>query len=165
MGDGSGRFALEASLGQTIAGPVPEVMGIRVDSGFWFADRLAEALGSMGTGMPTVAEAAMGLAALPPASLSSAASRDGAARSSPMASDVRLPEARLVVMPLPDPSRVRIQISGVPGARWRLQSMDGFRTDPWRDAGEVELDSHGSGFIETDAGGESAARFYRLARP
>ena len=82
-----------------------------------------------------------------------------------MASGIRFPEARLTVVPASDSARVRVQISGVPGSRWKVQSSDGLNVDRWLDAGALELNAQGSGFIETDAGGESAVRFYRLVQP
>ena len=165
VSDASGRYSLQASLGQSVAGTIPAVGGLRLDSGFWFADRLAEILTPTVSGTPTVAEAARGLMTLGSASASTVSQRSDETQSPQMASGIRFPEARLTVVPASDSARVRVQISGVPGSRWKVQSMDGLHADRWLDTGVLELNAQGAGFIETDAGGESAVRFYRLVQP
>ena len=82
-----------------------------------------------------------------------------------MASGVRLPEARLSVSPAADAARVRVVVSGIPGARWKVQHLDGSTSERWQDSGFLQLDPEGFGVIETGSGGESAVRFYRLVQP
>lgn len=165
---GEGRYRLEASLGQTFAGAVPVVTGIQVEAGFWFTGRLSEALSPAGVQVPSAEVAAKGIAvrATTTSTGSSVDSSQAASVRIPqMASGIRLPEARLTVSPSPESLRVRIQVSGISGAQWKVQYLDGLRSGGWQDAGLLRLDSEGMGVIETDAVEDSAMRFYRLVLP
>jgi len=162
---GDGRFALQASLGQAIAGAVPPAAAIRVDSGFWFADRLVESLGPTSNGMPTVAEAARGLMTLRSTDTQVGARSQANLRHPQMASGLRIPEARLTVVVPSGAAGVQVQVSGLPGARWKVQSSEGLPPRDWRDAGLLQLDGEGLGVFETSDDGQSATRFYRLAPP
>lgn len=162
---GDGRFLLQASLGQAIAGAVPPAAAIRVDSGFWFADRLVESLGPTSNGMPTVAEAARGLMTLRSTDTQVGASSQANLRHPQMASGLRIPEARLTVVVPSGAAGVQVQVSGLPGARWKVQSSEGLPPRDWRDAGLLQLDGEGLGVFETSDDGQSATRFYRLAPP
>jgi len=162
---GEGRFLLQASLGQAMAGNLPVVSGFEWASGFWVASSLAEAMTGPLASVPTPAQAARGLAVLrlpdPPAS---GAGSPIPARAQ-MASGVRLPEARMSVAPAAGSSKVRIAVSGLPKARWKVQSLEGFGSGAWRDEGVLLLDGAGEGVIETGSGDGAPARFYRLVQP
>jgi len=165
---GEGRYRLEASLGQTFAGAVPVVTGIQVEAGFWFTGRLSEALSPAGVQVPSAEVAAKGIAVLATTSSTGSSvdpSQAASVRDPQMASGIRLPEARLTVSPSPESLRVRIQVSGISGAQWKVQYLDGLRPGGWQDAGLLRLDSEGMGVIETDAVEDSAMRFYRLVQP
>ena len=165
---GEGRYRLEASLGQTFAGAVPVVTGIQVEAGFWFTGRLSEALSPAGVQVPSAEVAAKGIAVLATTSSTGSSvdpSQAASVRDPQMASGIRLPEARLTVSPSPESLRVRIQVSGISGAQWKVQYLDGLRSGGWQDAGLLRLDSEGMGVIETDAVEDSAMRFYRLVQP
>ena len=165
VGGGDGRYLLEASMGQAVAGSLPVVLGIQVESGFWFAGALADALSGPLGGVPTATQAAKGLAALRPTTVASQAGRALETQEPQVASGVRLPEARLSVSPAADAARVRVVVSGIPGARWKVQHLDGSTSERWQDSGFLQLDPEGFGVIETGSGGESAVRFYRLVQP
>jgi hypothetical protein len=168
---GEGRYRLEASLGQTFAGAVPVVTGIKVEAGFWFmgwfTGRLSEVLSPAGVLVPSAEVAAKGIVVLATGSSGSSVDSSQAARvwEPQIASGIRLPEARLTVSPSPESLRVRIQVSGISGAHWKVQYLDGLRSGAWQDAGLLRLDSEGLGVIETDAVEDSAMRFYRLVLP
>jgi hypothetical protein len=164
VGDG-GRYRLEASLGQAIAGSLPKVGSLDLASGFWFLDRLADALpGKLGD-IPTPAEAAKGLVLQRATVAASRTDRLSSGTAPQMASGVRLPEARIRVAAVGDTAKVRILVSGLPKARWRVHSREGFGAGSWRDDGILQLDGEGEGFLETSGGDASAMRFYRLVQP
>jgi hypothetical protein len=165
VSDTDGRYRLQASAGQSFAGPMPVVSGVWVQSGFWFADEFAEALNSGGSLVPSVEVAAKGIALLETSAQPTEAKSTLRTQDPQAASSLRLPEARLVVIPVSASMRVRIEVSGIPGARWKVQSLDGLHAEGWRDAGLLELGMDGAGVIETDVSGESAMRFYRLVQP
>jgi VCBS repeat-containing protein len=162
---GGGRYRLEASLGQAIAGSLPKVEGLDLASGFWFLDRLADALPGQLGDIPTAAQAAKGLVLQRATVAVSHIDRLSSRPTPQMASGVRLPEARIRVAAVGDTAKVRILVSGLPKARWRVFSREGFGTGPWRDDGILQLDGEGEGFLETSGGDASAMRFYRLVQP
>jgi hypothetical protein len=162
---GGGRYRLEASLGQAIAGSLPKVGSLDLASGFWFLDRLADALPGQLGDIPTQAQAAKGLVLQSATVAVSHIDRLSSRPTPQMASGVRLPEARIRVAAVGDTAKVRILVSGLPKARWRVFSREGFGTGPWRDDGILQLDGEGEGFLETSGGDVSAMRFYRLVQP
>jgi hypothetical protein len=165
VGDSNGRYFLQASLGQGIAGAVPVVSGIQVESGFWMTGRLTEALNPLLVQVPSAEVAAKGIVVLSSSTSNAESGRVLRAQDPQIASGIRLPEARLSVVPLPESLRIRIQVSGIAGARWKVQSLDGLHAEGWRDQGVLELSPEGSGFIETEVVSESVMRFYRLVQP
>jgi hypothetical protein len=162
---GDGRYRLEASLGQAIAGSLPKVASLDLASGFWFLDRLADALPGQMADLPTPAQAAKGLVLQRATVAASHTDRRSSGPTPQMASGVRLPEARIRVAAVGDTAKVRILVSGLPKARWRVHSREGFGTGSWRDDGVLQLDGEGEGFLETSGGDASAMRFYRLVQP
>ena len=138
-----------------------------MEAGFWFTGRLSEVLDPAGVLVPSAEVAAKGIVVLATGSSGSSVDSSQAARvrEPQIASGLRLPEARLTVSPLPESLRVRIQVSGISGAHWKVQYLDGLRSGAWQDAGLLRLDSEGMGVIETDAVEDSAMRFYRLVQP
>jgi hypothetical protein len=165
VNDPSARYLLEATLGQPIAGSMVVVSGIQLSSGFWFIDQFDQALNLGDVQIPTVEVAAQGIAILQASASQSSASSAVTIQNPQFASSLRLTETRMTVVPVPYLLRVRIQISGIPGARWKVQSLDGLHSENWQDADLLELDSNGIGSIETDAGTDSGMRFYRLVQP
>ena len=165
VNDPSARYLLEATLGQPIAGSMVVVSGIQLSSGFWFIDQFDQALNLGNVQIPTVEVAAQGIAILQASASQSSASSAVTIQNPQFASSLRLTETRMTVVPVPYLLRVRIQISGIPGARWKVQSLDGLHSENWQDADLLELDSNGIGSIETDAGTDSGMRFYRLVQP
>jgi hypothetical protein len=162
---GDGRYRLEASLGQAIAGSLPKVEGLDLASGFWFLDRLADALPGQLGDIPTAAQAAKGLVLQRATVAVSHIDRLSSRPAPQMASGVRLLEARIRVAAVGDTAKVRILVSGLPKARWRVLSREGFGAGSWRDDGILQLDGEGEGFLETSGGDASATRFYRLVQP
>ena len=162
---GDGRYRLEASLGQAIAGSLLVEAGLDLSSGFWFLDRLADALPGQMAGLPTPAQAAKGLVLQRATVAASHTDRLSSGTTPQMASGVRLQEARIRVAAVGDTAKVRILVSGQPKARWRVHSREGFGTGSWRDDGILQLDGEGEGFLETSGGDASAMRFYRLVQP
>jgi hypothetical protein len=162
---GDGRYRLEASLGQAIAGSLPKVGSLDLASGFWFLDRLADALPDQLGDIPTPAQAAKGLVLQRATVAASRTDRLSSGTAPQMASGVRLPEARIRVAAVGDTAKVRILVSGLPKARWRVHSREGFGAGSWRDDGILQLDGEGEGFLETSGGDASAMRFYRLVQP
>jgi hypothetical protein len=162
---GDGRYRLEASLGQTIAGSLPKVGSLDLASGFWFLDRLADALPGQLGDIPTPAQAAKGLMLQRATVAASRTDRISSGTAPQMASGVRLLEARIRVAAVGDTAKVRILVSGLPKARWRVHSREGFGAGSWRDDGILQLDGEGEGFLETSGGDASAMRFYRLVQP
>jgi hypothetical protein len=162
---GDGRYRLEASLGQAIAGSLPKVGSLDLASGFWFLDRLADALPGQLGDIPTPAQAAKGLVLQRATVAASRTDRLSSGTAPQMASGVRLPEARIRVAAVGDTAKVRILVSGLPKARWRVHSREGFGAGSWRDDGILQLDGEGEGFLETSGGDASAMRFYRLVQP
>jgi len=162
---GDGRYRLEASLGQAIAGSLPKVGSLDLASGFWFLDRLANALPGQLGDIPTPAQAAKGLMLQRATVAASRTDRLSSGTAPQMASGVRLLEARIRVAAVGDTAKVRILVSGLPKARLRVQSREGFGTGSWRDDGILQLDGEGEGFLETSGGDASAMRFYRLVQP
>jgi uncharacterized lipoprotein YbaY len=162
---GDGRYRLEASLGQAIAGSLPKVGSLDLASGFWFLDRLANALPGQLGDIPTPAQAAKGLMLQRATVAASRTDRLSSGTAPQMASGVRLLEARIRVAAVGDTAKVRILVSGLPKARLRVQSREGFGTGSWRDDGILQLDGEGEGFLETSGGDVSAMRFYRLVQP
>ena len=162
---GGGRYRLEASLGQAITGSLPKVEGLDLASGFWFLDRLADALPGQLGDIPTAAQAAKGLVLQRATVAVSHIDRLSSRPTPQMASGVRLPEARIRVAAVGDTAKVRILVSGLPKARWRVLSREGFGAGSWRDDGILQLDGEGEGFLETSGGDASAMRFYRLVQP
>ena len=162
---GDGRYRLEASLGQAIAGSLPKVGSLDLASGFWFLDRLANALPGQLGDIPTPAQAAKGLMLQRATVAASRTDRLSSGTAPQMASGVRLPEARIRVAAVGDTTKVRILVSGLPKARWRVHSREGFGAGSWRDDGILQLDGEGEGFLETSGGDASAMRFYRLVQP
>ena len=165
VSDPSARYYLEATLGQPIAGSMVVVSGIQLSSGFWFTDRLDQALNFGNVQIPNAEVAAKGIAMFQASASQSSASGTAKIQNPQFASSVRLTETRMTVVPVPYLLRVRIQISGIPGARWKVQSLDGLHSENWQDVDLLELDSNGTGSIETDAGTDSGVRFYRLVQP
>ncbi|MCE2827062.1 MAG: YDG domain-containing protein [Verrucomicrobium sp.] len=163
--DAAGRYRLEASLGQVIAGSLPIVSGVELASGFWVFDLLADALGSPMGGVPTPAQAAKGLMLREVTVAGTEAGHRSFNASARMASGVRLPDARMRVASVGEGAKVRIAVSGLPRARWHVQSAEGFGTGSWRHEGILQLDAEGEGVLETSGGDESAVRFYRLVQP
>ena len=141
------------------------VSGIKLSSGFWFTDRWDQALNLGDVQIPTAEVADQGIATLQTSAQQSSSSSTSGTRIPQVASGLRLTETRMTVVPVPHLLRVRIQISGIPGARWKVQSLDGLYSENWQDADVLELDSNGTGSIETDAGTDSGMRFYRLVQP
>jgi len=160
-----GRYRLEASLGQAIAGSLPTVSELNLGTGFWVFDHLADALGRSMGGVPTPAQAAKGLVFREVTVSGTEAGRRSFNPTVQMASGLRLPHARMRVASVAEGARVRIAVSGLPRARWQVQSLEGFGTGSWRDEGILQLDAEGEGFLETKGGDESAVRFYRLVQP
>jgi hypothetical protein len=165
VSDPSARYFLQATLGQPVAGSMVVVSGIQLSSGFWFTDRFDQALNFGNVQIPTVEIAAKGIAVIQASASQSSVSRTSQIQIPQVASSLRITETRLTVVQVPSSLLVRIQISGVPGARWRIQSLDGLRAENWQDADLLELDSNGIGSIETDAGTDSGMRFYRIVQP
>jgi hypothetical protein len=165
VNDPSSRYFLQATLGQPIAGSMVVVSGIKLSSGFWFTDRWDQALNLGDVQIPTAEVADQGIATLQTSAQQSSSSSTSGTRIPQVASGLRLTETRMTVVPVPHLLRVRIQISGIPGARWKVQSLDGLYSENWQDADVLELDSNGTGSIETDAGTDSGMRFYRLVQP
>ena len=163
--DAAGRYRLEASLGQVIAGSLPIVSGVELASGFWVFDLLADALVSPMGGVPTPAQAAKGLMLREVTVAGTEAGHRSFNASARMASGVRLPDARMRVASVGEGAKVRIAVSGLPRARWHVQSAEGFGTGSWRHEGILQLDAEGEGVLETSGGDESAVRFYRLVQP
>jgi hypothetical protein len=165
VSDPSARYLLEATLGQPIAGSMVVVSGIQLSSGFWFTDRWDQALNFGNVQIPTAEVAAQGIAIFQASASQSSASSTTKIQNPQFASSLRLTETRMTVVPVPYLLRVRIQISGIPGARWKVQSLGGLHSENWQDVDLLELDSNGTGSIETDAGTDSGMRFYRLVQP
>ena len=140
--------------------------GVDLASGFWFLGSFQAVLGSPMADAPTPSQAARGLRlreAAPPETGVDGRTLTQAPR---MASGLRLPDARMRVVSLGEgATRVRIAVSGLPRARWRVQSADGFGSGSWRDDGILQLDAEGEGVLETGGRDESAVRFYRLVQP
>ena len=165
VSDPSARYFLQATLGQPIAGSMVVVSGIQLSSGFWFTDRFAQALNLGNVQIPTAEVADKGIVTLQASASRSSVSSTSQTPIPQVASSLRLTETRMTVVQVPHLLRVRIMISGIPGERWKIQSLDGLHSENWQDADLLELDSNGTGSIETDAGTDSGVRFYRLVQP
>ena len=163
--DGVVRYSIQATLGQPIAGSMVVVSGVQLSTGFWFTDQWDQALNLVNIQIPTAEVADKGIVTLQTSASQSSSISTSKTQILQVASSLRLPETRMTVVPVPYLLRVRIQISGTPGARWKVQSLDGLHSENWQDADLLALDSNGTGSIETDAGTDSGMRFYRLVRP
>jgi hypothetical protein len=165
VSDPSARYFLQATLGQPIAGSMVVVSGVQLSSGFWFTERLDQALNLANIEIPTADVADKGIVTLQASASRSSASSTSQIQIPQVASSLRLMETRMTVVPVPYLLRVQIHVSGIPGARWKVQSLDGLHSENWQEADLLELDSNGKGSIETDAATGSGVRFYRLVQP
>jgi hypothetical protein len=163
VADASGRFLLQATLGQAIAGTTTSATGMRLDSGFWFTEQFSAALEGRtlvgNKSEPKIRGAAM---LRSPGIETSEVAAVGPEIDQPAPGVQPLP--RLVVMPMTASGEVWIRITGVPAGRWLIQYQNRLHSAQWFDEAQVELDADGSGAVRASTGvGEM--RFYRLVQP
>jgi len=163
VADASGRFLLQATLGQPIAGTTIGATGMRLDSGFWFTEQFSAALeGRTLVGLKSESKIRGAALLRTPGIEMSEAGATGPEIDQPVTGIQPLP--RLVVMPMTGSGEVWIRISGVPADRWLIQYQDRLHSDQWFDESPVELDADGAGAVRASTGvGEM--RFYRLVQP
>ena len=162
VSDLSGRYLLQATLGQPIASSTRAESGMQLSSGFWFTEQFSTALNGpnlIGSKLePKIRSAAMlrGPSGNAPEAIAM----------SPESSQLPLsvqPLTRLTVLPVVSSGEVWIRISGFPLARWLIQYQDRLHSDQWFDEGLVELDGDGLGAVRA-ATGVGEMRFYRLVQ-
>jgi VCBS repeat-containing protein len=163
VADASGRFLLQATLGQPIAGTTTGATGMRLDSGFWFTEQFSAALeGRTLVGLKSESKIRGADLLRSPSVEVPGSPTIGPEIDQPVTGKQPLP--RLVVMPMTASGEVWIRISGVPADRWLIQYQDRLHSDQWFDESPVELDADGAGAVRASTGvGEM--RFYRLVQP
>ena len=162
VSDSSGRYLLQATLGQPIAGPASAVSGMQLNSGFWFTEQFSAALDGrnlVGAKLESKIRASVILRG-------SSIDAPEATAMGPEMSRPALgvtPSTRLTVLPVAGSGEVWIRVSGVPSGRWLIQYQDRLHSDQWLNEGLVELDGDGLGAVRA-ATGVGEMRFYRLVQ-
>jgi hypothetical protein len=162
VSDSSGRYLLQATLGQPIAGPASAVSGMQLNSGFWFTEQFSAALDGrnlVGAKLESKIRASVILRG-------SSIDAPEATAIGPEMSRPALgvtPSTRLTVLPVAGSGEVWIRVSGVPSGRWLIQYQDRLHSNEWLDEGLVELDGDGLGAVRA-ATGVGEMRFYRLVQ-
>jgi hypothetical protein len=162
VADASGRFLLQATLGQPIAGTTTGATGMRLDSGFWFTEQFSAALEGQtlvgNKSEPKIRGAAM---LRSPGIETSEVAAAGPQIDQPAPGVQPLP--RLAVLPASGSGEVWIRVTGVPAGRWLIQYQNRLHSDQWLNEAQVELGADGSGAVRASTGvGEM--RFYRLVQ-
>ena len=162
VSDSAGRYLLQATLGQPIAGPTSAVSGMQISSGFWFTEQFSTALNGpnlIGSKLePKIRSAAMLRG--PSGDAPEAIAMSSEYSQLPLSVQ---PSTRLTVLPVVGSAEVWIRISGVPSGRWLIQYQDRLHSNEWFDEGLVDLDGDGLGAVRA-ATGAGEMRFYRLVQ-
>jgi len=162
VSDSSGRYLLQATLGQPLAGPTSTASGMQLNSGFWFTEQFSAALDGrnlVGAKLESKIRASVILRG-------SSIDAPEATVMGPEMSRPTLgvtPSTRLTVLPVAGSGEVWIRVSGVPSGRWLIQYQDRLHSDQWLNEGLVELDGDGLGAVRA-ATGVGEMRFYRLVQ-
>ena len=162
VSDASGRYLLQATLGQPIASSTSAVSAMQISSGFWFIEQISAALDGRNLVGSKLDSKIRSAAMLRSASVDSY-------EAGAMGPEISLPPmgaqplTRLTVLPVGDSGEVWIRISGVPAGRWLIQYQDRWHSNQWFDEGVVELDGDGLGAVRA-ATGVGEMRFYRLVQ-
>ena len=162
VADASGRFLLQATLGQPIAGTITGATGMQLDSGFWFTEQFSAALEGQTLAGNKLEPKIRGAAMLrSPGIETSEVAAAGPEIDQPAPGVQPLP--RLAVLPASDSGEVWIRVTGVPAGRWLIQYQNRLHSDQWLNEAQVELGADGSGAVRASTGvGEM--RFYRLVQ-
>jgi hypothetical protein len=162
VSDASGRYLLQATLGQPIAGPASAVSGMQLNSGFWFTEQFSAALDGRNLVGAKLESKIRTSVILRGASIDAPeATVMGPEISRPVLGVP--PSTRLTVLPVAGSGEVWIRVSGVPSGRWLIQYQDRLHSNEWLDEGLVELDGDGLGAVRA-ATGVGEMRFYRLVQ-
>ena len=162
VSDSSGRYLLQATLGQPIAGPTSAVSGMQISSGFWFTEQFSAALDGRNLVGAKLESKIRASVILRGASIDAPeATVMGPEISRPVLGVP--PSTRLTVLPVAGSGEVWIRVSGVPSGRWLIQYQDRLHSNEWLDEGLVELDGDGLGAVRA-ATGVGEMRFYRLVQ-
>ena len=162
VSDASGRYLLQATLGQAIASSTSAVSGMQLNSGFWFTEQFSAALDGrnlVGAKLESKIRASVILRG-------SSIDAPEATAIGPEMSRLALgipPSTRLTVLPVAGSGEVWIRVSGVPSGRWLIQYQDRLHSNEWFDEGLVDLDGDGLGAVRA-ATGAGEMRFYRLVQ-
>jgi hypothetical protein len=162
VSDASGRYLLQATLGQPIAGPASAVSGMQLNSGFWFTEQFSAALDGRNLVGAKLESKIRSSVILRSASIDAPEATVMGPEISRPALGVP-PSTRLTVLPVAGSGEVWIRISGVPSGRWLIQYQNRLHSDQWLDEGLVELDGDGLGAVRA-ATGVGEMRFYRLVQ-
>jgi hypothetical protein len=162
VSDSSGRYLLQATLGQPIAGPASAVSGMQLNSGFWFTEQFSAALDGRNLVGAKLESKIRSSVILRGASIDAPEATVMGPEISRPALGVP-PSTRLTVLPVAGSGEVWIRISGVPSGRWLIQYQNRLHSDQWLDEGLVELDGDGLGAVRA-ATGVGEMRFYRLVQ-
>jgi hypothetical protein len=162
VSDASGRYLLQATLGQPIAGPASAVSGMQLNSGFWFTEQFSAALDGRNLVGAKLESKIRSSVILRGASIDAPEATVMGPEISRPALGVP-PSTRLTVLPVAGSGEVWIRISGVPSGRWLIQYQNRLHSDQWLDEGLVELDGDGLGAVRA-ATGVGEMRFYRLVQ-
>jgi hypothetical protein len=162
VSDSSGRYLLQATLGQPIAGPASAVSGMQLNSGFWFTEQFSAALDGRNLVGAKLESKIRSSVILRGASIDAPEATVMGPEISRSALGVP-PSTRLTVLPVAGSGEVWIRISGVPSGRWLIQYQNRLHSDQWLDEGLVELDGDGLGAVRA-ATGVGEMRFYRLVQ-
>ena len=160
VSDSSGRYLLQATLGQPIASSTSAESGIQLSSGFWFTEQFSTALNGPNLMGSKLESKIRSTAMLRGPSDDAPEAVAMSSESSQLPLGVQ-PLTRLTVLPVASSGEVWIRISGVPSGRWLIQYQDRLYSDQWLDEGLVELDGDGLGAVRA-AAGVGEMRFYRL---
>jgi hypothetical protein len=162
VSDSSGRYLLQATLGQPIAGSVSAVSGMQLNSGFWFTEQFSAALDGRNLVGAKLESKIRSSVILRGASIDALEATVMGPEISRPALGVP-PSTRLTVLPVAGSGEVWIRVTGVPAGRWLIQYQNRLHSDQWLDEGLVELDGDGLGAVRA-ATGVGEMRFYRLVQ-